>query len=117
MMRATRTGRWLLGICAVLGLAAAESSSFEQGKAAFQAGRYSVALPLLQKAVQESGKPDAKLYLAITEAAANDCASALPVLNGMLTDSDPDRSRMAVLAAARCYSSEGDNARASTILS
>jgi tetratricopeptide (TPR) repeat protein len=80
------------------------------GIAAFQAGRYSVALPKLQHAVADNPADTvAARFLALTQAAKGDCKSALPAL---LKDTDP----LAGLGAAKCYSAAGEDDRAFSLL-
>jgi tetratricopeptide (TPR) repeat protein len=80
------------------------------GIAAFQAGRYSVALPRLQQAVANNPADTVAVrFLALTQAARGDCKSALPAL---LKDTDP----LAGLGAAKCYSAAGEDARAFSLL-
>src|SRR5579875_1064261 len=84
---------------------ATHGASVTDGITAFEQGKYSIALNLLQPAAQ-SGDERAKLYLALTQAALNRCDAALPVLTANLN------SRLAGLAVTRCYSSSGDLAKA-----
>lgn len=80
------------------------ASAREDGIAAFEAGRYSVALAKLKKAAKDSHDTRARLFLALTQAAMGDCRTALPnlITNG----------RLAGLAAAKCYAAIGDEAKA-----
>ena len=82
------------------------------GIAAFNSGRYTEALRLLQSA-SASGNREATVYLALTQAALNNCDAALPVLTSSFADRD--LSRLAGLAAARCYSTAGNTGRALAI--
>ena len=84
------------------------ASSREEGIAAFEAGRYSIALAKLKEAVQDSHDTRARLFLALTQAAMGDCQSALPNL--------PASDRLAGLAAAKCYAAIGDEGKAFTTL-
>jgi tetratricopeptide (TPR) repeat protein len=105
--------RGIKGTIAILGCAlalCAGDSDRTQGIAAFQAGRYSVALPKLQQAVtSDPADSVAARFLALTQAARGDCKSALPAL---LKDSDP----LAGLGAVKCYSAAGDGGRAFALL-
>jgi tetratricopeptide (TPR) repeat protein len=80
------------------------ASAREDGIAAFQAGRYSVALAKLKEAAKDSQDARARLFLALTQAAMGDCRTALP----NLTTTD----RLAGLAAAKCYTAIGDEGKA-----
>ena len=84
------------------------ASAREEGIAAFEAGRYSVALSKLTEAAKDSRDGRARLFLALTQAALGDCRAALPGL----TTAD----RLAGLAAAKCYASIGDEGKAFTRL-
>ena len=92
-----RVTRLLLGVIIAAKLVVADTA---EGIAAFNAGRYSDAHRLLS-AVSPSDKT-AQLFLALTEAATGDCATALPTLLG-----EP-LSQMGGIAAVKCYSSSGD---------
>lgn len=78
------------------------SSDREKGIAAFKEGRYSIAI----QALKNSGRDDAlgQAFLGLSEAAAGDCAGALPKLLEVRA-ANPIVERMAKLAAAKCYSS------------
>lgn len=80
------------------------ASAREDGIAAFEAGRYSVALARLREAAKDSRDTRARVFLALTQAAMGDCRAALPGL----TTSD----RLAALAAAKCYAAIGDEPKA-----
>jgi tetratricopeptide (TPR) repeat protein len=84
------------------------ASAREEGIAAFEAGRYSVALAKLTEAAKDSRDTRARLFLALTQAAMGDCRAALPGL----TTTD----RLAALAAAKCYAAIGDESKAFAIL-
>ena len=85
----------------------------EQGMAAFNEGRYSVALTKLSEAVKDAGDREAQVFLALTKAALGDCQEALPGLNDA---SSTEFGRLAGLAALRCYSSAGDAAQTFSLL-
>ena len=88
----------------------------EQGIAAFHAGRYSAAAQAFRAALAEHPKDDiARTFLALTEAATGDCSSALPVLTGAPRNPS-SLSRLASLAAVKCYSREGKNNAAFQLL-
>jgi tetratricopeptide (TPR) repeat protein len=74
----------------------------DAGIAAFNAGRYSEALKDLSAA--DKNDETAQLFLALTEAATGDCASAIPALVR-----EPLK-RLGGIAAVKCYSSTGDTA-------
>lgn len=78
------------------------------GIADFNAGRYSEALKELLAADQKD--PTVQLFLALTQAALGDCASAIPTLTREPLD------RMGGIAAVQCYSSMGDAAREFSLL-
>jgi tetratricopeptide (TPR) repeat protein len=78
------------------------------GIADFQAGRYSEALKELLAADQKD--PHVQLFLALTQAALGDCASAIPTLTKEPLD------RLGGLAAVKCYSALGDSAREFSLL-
>jgi tetratricopeptide (TPR) repeat protein len=96
-------------------LAAADTSVREEGIRAFNQGRYSVALDKLKQAASGSDE-QASLFLALTQATTGDCGPALPVLTKTLAGSDPSFSRLAGLAACKCYSKTGDLAKSMAVL-
>lgn len=93
-------------------LLSAASTKTEQGITDFNAGRYSVALPLLKQAVQEEHDPAAAPFLALTQAAMGDCDAAGPELNAPAADLDPKLKLLVGLAGAKCDMEHGRNARA-----
>jgi tetratricopeptide (TPR) repeat protein len=96
----------------------AEQSVVDEGIAAFRDGKYSVALDKLQKAVKLGPRDDrAFVYLALTQAARNDCRSALPTLKAHLEVTDPTMARMTGIAAAKCEQTMGNDAGALAVLS
>jgi tetratricopeptide (TPR) repeat protein len=111
LLAASCVGFLLLSSSPVLG------DDLEQGIAAFEQGRYTVALPLLQKAADRDGASSpARAYLALTKAAMGDCKGALPVLSGEAKQTKTEVGRLSGMAAARCYSSAGDDVAAIAIL-
>lgn len=89
----------------------------QQGTTAFNQGRYSVALDKLQRAVAaDSHDVKARIFLALTQAAQNDCAAALPVLKTNGQTPDNQLARLAGLAAAKCEEAGGRELDAMTIL-
>lgn len=84
--------------------------SKESGIKAFQEGRYSVALTELTQAAEDSNDKEAHLFLALAQAATGNCATALPSLTAM-TD-EP----LAGIAAVKCYSAAGAEAKAFQLL-
>jgi tetratricopeptide (TPR) repeat protein len=72
------------------------------GIADFNAGRYSEALKELSSA--DKTDATAQLFLALTQAALGDCASAIPRLTKEPLD------RLGAIAAVKCYSKAGDAA-------
>ena len=110
-MRGTSLGTG--GMLAVAILAAAASAPRDEGIAAFQAGRYSEALQKLQAAArQDPSDQQARVFLALTRAARNDCKSALPDLKA----AQGPLQRLAGVAAARCMEFGGDNSGAAALL-
>lgn len=101
MMRAIKL---ILAVAAVSQLTWATT---EQGVAAFNAGRYSEALKLLS---DEKNDQTAQLFLALTQAALNNCSAAMPVLTR-----EP-LNKLGGIAAVKCYASLGDSAHEFTIL-
>ncbi|MCU1239076.1 MAG: tetratricopeptide repeat protein [Candidatus Solibacter sp.] len=96
--------------CLCYCVAAAFSSSLrDEGIAAFHDGRYSLALEKLQQAARtDPADVHARVFLALTQAARNDCKSALPVLTSPGDRADDTLVRLAGLAAAKCWQSVGD---------
>src|SRR6478672_11195909 len=80
------------------------ASAREDGIAAFEAGRYSVALARLTEAAKDPRDTRARLFLALTEAALGNCKKALPELTV--------QDRLTGLAAAKCYAAIGDEGKA-----
>jgi len=78
------------------------------GIAHFGAGRYSEALKELRAADQKD--PTVQLFLALTQAALGECASALPALTKEPLD------RLGGMAAVKCYSNMGDAGHEFSIL-
>lgn len=95
---------WLLVL-----LLFANNSAREDGIAAFNQGRYSVALAKLTEAAKDRGDKQARMFLALTEAALGNCGKALPELTNL-----PER--LAGLAAVKCYSAAGDEAKTFALL-
>jgi tetratricopeptide (TPR) repeat protein len=91
-------------------LAAFLLSAQEDGIAAFEAGRFSVALTKLTEASKDSHDTKARMFLALTQAAMGDCRAALPGLTAA------EKDRLAGLAAAKCYAAIGDEGKAFTTL-
>ena len=88
------------------------AGNLEDGITAFNSGRYSAALPLLRRALDDgSGRP-AHIYLGLTEAAMNRCKSALPALLAEAHRAADALGLLAGLAAARCQSAGGETTAA-----
>ena len=105
----------LLGGMLVCALATA--SVREEGIAAFHQGRYSVALEKLTQATQaDPSDTPARVFLALTFAARNDCKSALPALTAPGERAGDTLTRLAGLAAAKCLQSLGDAPAAMRVL-
>ncbi len=94
---------------------AADMNARDEGINAFNQGRYSIALEKLTQAAN-TGDQQATLFLALTQAATGNCTPALPVLSTFEAASDPAFSRLAGLAACKCYSKTGDLAKSMAVL-
>jgi tetratricopeptide (TPR) repeat protein len=70
-----------------------------------------VALLKLTEAAKDPSDKQAHLFLALAQAATGDCATALPALSGMAAEE-----RLAGLAAVKCYSAAGGEAKAFGLL-
>lgn len=88
----------------------------DQGIAAFNEGRYSVALQQLQQAAKDSADKTAATFLALTQAAVGHCETALPVLSTQQTSVDPATGRLASLAAVKCATVLGEDENALRLL-
>lgn len=84
-----------------------------RGIALFNQGRYASALAELRNA---GSGTTARVYIALTHAAMNDCASALPTLNEQSKHIETDLGRLAALAAAKCDASANKPAEAEALL-
>lgn len=98
-----------------IGLMAGDSAR-ETGIAAFKQGRYSVALKNLKRATTGPGDRVASVFLALTEAALDECKTALPGLTANADSLDSVLYRLAGLAAVKCYGVTGDHAEASALM-
>ncbi len=87
----------------------------DEGISAFNQGRYSAALAKLQEAAKNPGDKTAHVFLALTQAALGDCEAALPGLTSV-DSADSDVYRLANLAAVKCYSNLGDDAKTYAVL-
>jgi tetratricopeptide (TPR) repeat protein len=94
---------------------AADNTAREEGIRAFNEGRYSVAVTKLRSAAT-AGDQQAALFLALAQAATGNCAPALPVLTKFETATDQSLSRLAGLAACKCYGKTGDLAKSIAVL-
>ena len=104
----------LLTLLSTVGLAA---SSRETGIQAFQEGRYAEALQSLQQAARsDPADAQARLFLALTQAARNDCKSALPELTAAAGLPQDAPARLGGLAAAKCLQAAGEEPAALAIL-
>ena len=88
-------------------LAAATLHANDDGIAAFNEGRFSLALSQLQNRTDQKSR----VFLALTQAALGECKTALPSLVASGRLSDPTLARLSGLAAVRCYSAAGEGAR------
>ncbi len=88
----------------------------DQGVAAYGSGRYSIALEKLKQAVaKDAGDQTSRVFLALTQAALNDCGSALPELTKATDAQDAELAQLAGLAAVKCHASAGDDTEALVI--
>ncbi len=102
-------------LCLVLSGVAAGATAREEGLAAFRDGRYSVAFEKLRTAAASDPQDaTARTFLALTEAAREDCEAALPVLE--TTRGSADLERLASLAAVKCYSASSNDAKTFALL-
>jgi tetratricopeptide (TPR) repeat protein len=90
----------------------AHDSARTEGIAAFNAGQYSVALQKL-KGLSD---PTSRAFIALSQAAIGNCREALPDLTSIRASS-ADLYRLTGLAAAKCYSSTGQEPEAFSLLS
>jgi tetratricopeptide (TPR) repeat protein len=106
---------WAIAAIALLlagGLQAADSLR-EDGVAAYGSGRYSVALEKLKGAVaRDANDQTSRVFLALTQAALNDCANALPELNKATGAQDTELAQLAGIAAVNCHASAGEDTEA-----
>lgn len=109
-MRAIRRLRFVSLLC--LGLTAS-AADLNEGIAAFNAGRYTEALRLLEPA-RADGDQRAAVYLALTKAALNQCDAAMATVTAPVDDRD--LARLAGLAATRCYSTSGSTPKALSVI-
>ena len=117
-MRAISLGIALALVGALVGaLTAAGQFARVEGMAAFQEGRYSVAMAKLKEAAADPKDRTARVFLALTEAALGDCKTALPGLTASAASMDASLYRLSSLAAVRCYGAVGDESRAQALLS
>jgi tetratricopeptide (TPR) repeat protein len=89
----------------------AQGGLTEEGVAAFNAGRYSVALAKLTEAAKDPTNKEAHLFLALSRAATGGCTIALPALIAMA-----DEKKLAGLAAVKCQSAAGAETKALALL-
>ena len=109
----TLVTRFALLLLLALPLLGADSLT-ERGVAAFQQGHYLEAGRLLQDALKADPNDDhARTFLALSRAATGHCAEAIPDLADRFDKSaNPDLSRLAGLALAGCFVSEGQTGKA-----
>ncbi len=91
----------------------AAGSFRDEGIAAFNEGRYSVALEKLKQA--STGDITAQTFLGLTEAALGQCSAALPKLTAV-PGSEANLYRLSNLAAAKCYSATGNETKTFAVL-
>jgi tetratricopeptide (TPR) repeat protein len=111
----TRPSRYA-AIMATIALSAtlfAADSLREEGVAAYRDGRYSVARAKLKDAVAaDANDQTSRLFLALSEAALNNCSAALPELTKASDGQDPALALLAGLAAVKCHAAAGNNTEA-----
>ena len=89
-----------------------QGSQEDEGIAAFNAGRYSLALTKLKDAVaKDPNDKQAHLFLSLSEAATGDCTTALPDLLTM-----QQSEALAGIAAVKCLTAAGAETKALTLL-
>lgn len=86
----------------------------DEGIAAFNQGRYSVALAKLQEAAKNPSDKAAHAFLALTEVALGQCKAALPGLTSVAPGGD--LYRLTSLAAVKCYSNLGEEEKTYALL-
>jgi tetratricopeptide (TPR) repeat protein len=89
----------------------AQGGLTDDGIAAFNQGKYSVALAKMTEAAKDPNDKQAHLFLALSQAAIGDCAAALPALSTMAAEE-----RLAGIAAVKCYSASGAEPKAFALL-
>jgi tetratricopeptide (TPR) repeat protein len=94
-----------------IALLLAQGQQTEDGIAAFNEGRYSVALAKLTEAAKDPNDKQAHLFLALAQAATGDCTRALPALSSMAAEE-----RLAGIAAVKCYSAAANETKAFALL-
>jgi tetratricopeptide (TPR) repeat protein len=109
-MRVTKGVGFLLALC--IAATCDADDHLDRGKGLFDEGKYSAALAELG---QGTGT-EAKVYAALTQAAINDCPTALPVLSEQAKQVDTALGRLAGIAAAKCYSVSDNTAHALALL-
>jgi len=98
--------------------ATADNQAILDGLTAYRDGHYSVALKKLKEASEtEPGNAKARAYLALAQAAAADCGSALDELTRTANDTEAGTlARLAGLAASKCQMNAGKTAAALALL-
>lgn len=114
MMRGIKRTLIAFALCSALSLGA--GTAHDEGIAAFEEGRYSMALLKLQQAAKDSDDTEAAVFLSLTQAALGDCSAALPGLTTRNVRRTATLRRLTGLAAARCFSKTGDDTRSFGIL-
>ncbi len=103
----------VIALLLLAGLLSAADSPRDEGVAAYGAGRYTIALGKLKEAVaRDAADQTSRVFLALTQAALNDCASALPELTKSIDAQDVELGQLAGLAAVKCHASAGDDTEA-----
>ncbi|MBV9405456.1 MAG: tetratricopeptide repeat protein [Acidobacteriaceae bacterium] len=93
-------------------LLAGSLQASDDGLAAFNEGRYSAAVAKLQNARDEKSQ----VFLALAQAALGECKTALPALGANAALADPQLARLSAIAAVKCDSAMGNEARAFELL-
>lgn len=102
-------------LCALMATGALASTLTEQGIANFKDGRYLEAKAKLVEAAKDPRDVEARAFLALTQAALGECEAALPGLIS-INPAKEELYRLTHLAALKCYSNAGENAKTFALL-
>ncbi len=89
----------------------AQAGLRDEGIAAFNEGRYSVAMAKLSAAAKDESDTKARVFLALTQAATGDCEKALPELTNAFLSKDANEQRLSGIAGVKCYSAAANEAK------